>query len=447
MYTILGAGLAGISASYHLGHQNCIVFEKNSYLGGHIHSEIIDGFTWDEGPHVSFTKNEYVKTLLADNVSQEYLEYPVETANYYRGHWIPHPAQSNLYAVPEQLRAVCLNDFLKTRDQQKNDIPLNYEEWLKMAFGETFYQEFPRAYTQKYWTIEPSKLSTDWVGERVFYPNVEDVKNGAKGPLENHTHYISKIRYPKKGGYFAYTAKIKEGINATLNKELVSISFKNKKLTFKDGETYTYTKLISTIPLPNLIQQSDAPDEIKEASENLSCSSVLLINITANHATLKPYNWMYVYDEDKFSTRINCTELLSPNNAPNGKTGIQVEVYFSKYKPITHSFDEIAEKVIVELVEMGILKNQSTMIDYHTKWVQWANVIFDYKRKESLNSILNYLNEFGLVRNEQDLLPMTDWANYKSTQDADLFLAGRFAEWKYYWTDDCILRGKKIKYG
>jgi protoporphyrinogen oxidase len=46
MYSILGGGLAGLSASYHLGHQNCTIFEKNSYLTGHIHTEIIDGFTW-----------------------------------------------------------------------------------------------------------------------------------------------------------------------------------------------------------------------------------------------------------------------------------------------------------------------------------------------------------------------------------------------------------------
>ena len=39
-----------------------------------------------------------------------------------------------------------------------------------------------------------------------------------------------------------------------------------------------------------------------------------------------------VYDEDKYATRINCTEVLSPNNAPNKKSGIQVEVYFSEYK-------------------------------------------------------------------------------------------------------------------
>ncbi len=444
MYTILGAGLSGISASHHLGHENCIVFEKNNYLGGHIHSDLVDGFTWDEGPHVSFTKHEYVKELLADNVSQEFLEYPVETANYYKGHWIPHPAQSNLYALPEKLREDCLINFLETRGQQSNNEPLNYEEWLKMAFGEKFYQEFPRAYTQKYWTLEPSKLSTDWVGERVFYPDIEVVKSGAKGPLSDQTHYISKIRYPKKGGYFSYVTKIKNGINVDFNKDLTSISFQTKQLTFKDGNIHKYEKLISTIPLPLLIQKSDAPDEIKEVSEKLSCSSVLLINITANHKTLKPYNWMYVYDEDKFCTRINCTELLSPENAPIGKTGVQVEVYFSKYKVIENSFDEIALKVMEELIEMGILKSKETVIDYHTKWVQWANVIFDHERRDSLNQILTYLSEFGLERNEQDLLPMTDWTNYQPAKDADLFLAGRFAEWKYYWTDDCIMRGKSI---
>jgi len=54
--TILGAGLAGLSCSYHIGHQNCLIFEQKSHVGGHIYSHPIGGFTWDEGPHVSFTE-------------------------------------------------------------------------------------------------------------------------------------------------------------------------------------------------------------------------------------------------------------------------------------------------------------------------------------------------------------------------------------------------------
>lgn len=59
---------------------------------------------------------------------------------------------------------------------------------------------------------------------------------------------------------------------------------------------------------------------------------------------------MYVYDEDFFSTRINLSEKLSPNNVKVGCSGIQVEVYFSKFKPLMYSFDHIVKSVIDELV-------------------------------------------------------------------------------------------------
>lgn len=94
---------------------------------------------------------------------------------------------------------------------------------------------------------------------------------------------------------------------------------------------------------------------------------------------------------------------------------------------------------------MGLIENTLSIIDFHTKWVQWANVIFDFKRREALNSILNYLEKFGLERTEHDLLPMTDWNKVTPPSSSNsIFLAGRFAEWKYYWTDDCILRGKSF---
>ena len=83
--TILGAGLAGLSCSYHISHDNCRIFEQKSYLGGHIATHQRDGCFWDEGPHVSFTKNEAVRELLAESVSGGLLEYPTSVANWYQG--------------------------------------------------------------------------------------------------------------------------------------------------------------------------------------------------------------------------------------------------------------------------------------------------------------------------------------------------------------------------
>lgn len=445
--TILGGGLSGLSAAYHL-KRDYQIYEKNAYPGGHIHSDYIDGFTWDEGPHVSFTSNSYVKELFEFNTDHEYLEYPVKTGNYFQGSWIPHPAQTNLHAVPQPLRDACLADFLDTYTNfNEESRPQNYDEWLNLSLGNTFASTFPAAYTRKYWTTNPSNLSTNWVGERIFLPNIDQVKQGYIAPLPEETHYIKKIRYPTKGGYISFARKMISDVNFSLNRELESIDFDNRRIVFTNGSSIIYETLISSLPLPILIQRSNAPSEIKVAAEKLSCSSVLLVNVVADHITQRSENWIYVYDEDKYSTRINCTELLSPNNAPKGKTGIQVEVYFSKYRPMTGDVSAIVSSVCNELVEMGLVISNESIESTHTKWVQWANVIFDQQREAAQDQIFTWLEKYGLNREGDDLAPMTQWQT-KFSEKANLgsiILAGRFGQWKYYWTDDCILRGKWIQ--
>lgn len=449
MYTILGAGLAGLSCAYHLGHENCEIFEQHAYVGGHIHSDFRDGFTWDEGPHVSFTKHEYVKQLFAD--STELHEYPVYPINYYKGNWVPHPAQTNLYALPDEVKQACVADFLAMRAEMENAdfAPANYQQWLEFAYGKYFADTFPGIYTDKYWTTKPENLTIDWVGSRMYFPAVNDVVQGAAGPLQKSTHYVITVRYPKQGGYFSFAQKLAEGANVRYGKKLTRISFANKILYFADGTETTYDKLINTLPLPVLIQLSEAPAPVKQVAAALSCSSILLINIIADHPTQRPNNWIYVYDEDKYSSRINFTELLSPANGVPGKTGIQVEVYFSKYRALDKSPSEIVTAVCTEMVEMGLVRSAVNIESAHSHWVEWANVIFDHSRREALNTIFDWLTQFGMPREAHDLEPTVDWDTALAADDtfvpeAALFLAGRFGQWNYFWTDDCVLRGKYL---
>jgi len=226
--TILGAGPSGLGTSYHIGHNDCVVYEASDHCGGHTYSEVREGFTWDDGPHVNFGKNEYVRKLFADSVEQEVLEFAPIIRNYFRGHFIDHPAQSNLYQVPEPIRTECLHSFLATRSNGQVAPPSNYQEWLTQAFGPVFAETFPAAYTRKYWTTEPKNLGTDWLEfpaakfprrlrakreTRVFYPSVEDVKGGYNGPLGRNTHYVDKFRYPARGGFVAFLRKLAEGAN------------------------------------------------------------------------------------------------------------------------------------------------------------------------------------------------------------------------------------------
>lgn len=458
---VLGAGLSGLSASFHIGHEKCLIFEKDASPFGHIRSEVREGFTWDQGPHVSFTKSEYVRDLFAESVSGEFEDYPVRTRNYYQGHWIDHPAQSNLHQVPEPLRSECLQSFLEARKSPPPAAPKSYQEWLDYAMGPVFAKTFSAAYTRKYWTVSPEELEIDWIGKRVFYPTVEDVIAGSQGPLPKQTHYITHVRYPSRGGYQSFARKLAEGANLRLNAEVVRVDLVSKRVWVRERGSpqmhqYSFSRLINTIPLPIFLSLcNNAPSTVTEAAEQLNCSQLLLVDITAPHPTQIEGNWFYIYDERFHSTRINCTERLSPHNAPPGTTGIQVEVYAHPLLGFPCDQEEIARKVVEECMAMGFIRSgslpcphetidPSAGVRWHTKTVPYANVICDHERRDALGVILGWLELYGLARTPSDLAPFTDWGSPDDVVSGALNLAGRFAEWKYFWTDDCVLRGRSL---
>ena len=64
---VLGAGASGLSAAYHLGG-DVEVFESSTYPFGHCRTKNVDGFLFDEGPHVFFG---------TDEVSQKFVREPL----------------------------------------------------------------------------------------------------------------------------------------------------------------------------------------------------------------------------------------------------------------------------------------------------------------------------------------------------------------------------------
>lgn len=452
MNIILGAGIAGLSASYHLGHDHCLLLEKSGHAFGHIHSEARDGYVWDQGPHVSFTQNDYVKDLFARSVQDEYEAFPIQTMNYFRGHWIQHPAQCNLHQIPEPLRQQCLDAFLARRNHRAEPppTPQNYGEWLVQAFGDVFAGCFPAPYTRKYWTVEPHELGLDWIGPRVYYPSIDEVIAGAQGPLAETKYYITNGRYPRRGGYQSFALLLSQGANIRYGAEVEQIDLVEKRVWLGRGSCFPYTRLINTLPLPTFVHCCvQATKEVRAAAHRLNCSQLLLVNATAAHQTQRLGSWIYVYDEDKLSTRINCTERLSPFNAPPLHTGVQVEVYFGKKRGLVEPPQVVGKRVVQELVEMGLLVpelNQGVFPAFHTRWVPWANVVFDQARRPALQLVLDWLTQYGLQREADDLDASSDW-NREAAPDlrrSSICLAGRFGQWKYYWTDDCVLRGRQL---
>jgi len=417
---VIGSGMAGMAAADRLAAAGvaCDIFEALGEWGGHTRSFEREGFVFDDGPHVSFTKDEAVRDLF-NRGADEVLEFPAFINNYFRTSWIKHPAQCHLYGLDPDLVTACIADFV--RAQASPPKLETYEDWCVAMFGKTFADNFPLAYTRKYWTLEAKQMSTDWVGSRMYPPKLEEVVRGALVPDQGGDfHYLSKFRYPAKGGFQSFMRAMLRPELLRLNKRVTRLTLATRKLEFADGTSSHYEQLISTMPLPELIRAIDpteVPSAVREAAEALLCSSLVLIDVAVERADLSKHHWFYVYDEDVAFARGHFPHMLSEHNAPPGQGSVQLEVYHSKHKPLETSAELLPERTIDELLKVGLLRNKQEVLWARSREVRYANVVFDHARSAALGVLQPWLAEKGIA------------------------CAGRYGDWAYHWTDDSVKSG------
>lgn len=418
MIAILGGGISSISAGYHLalkGIENT-VFEKKTNWGGLCDNFTVgNGFRFDYFIHLSFSKSDYVKELFAK--SADYITHNPISTNFYNGYWLKHPAQNNLAPLSVSEKVKIITDFINKPNGEK---PQNYKEWLKLQFGEYFSRNFPEIYTEKYWTVKAEQLTIDWLGGRFSLPPLDALLKGAFEEQDENFYYAQEMRYPKQGGYKSFLNLMANNTAIKTNKEIVLIDLKNKHIDFSDNTTVHYEKLVSSLPLPELIKLiKDAPLHVLEASQKLLCTSGQLISLGFNRPDVPKNIWFYIYDQDILPARAYSPSIKSPDNVPNGKSSLQFETYFSKYAPKKLSGDSLIEHVIEKGEKMKLWSvNDIEVSDY--KEVEYANVVFDFDRKKNVSIIHEYLDK------------------------NNIFYIGRFGEWDYLWSDQSLLSGKKI---
>lgn len=419
---ILGAGMAGFGADYFLREKEYtpVIFEKQDYYGGKASSFKKKGFTFDTGPHISFTKDEKIQHLFAESVKNNYETLQVEVNNYWKGYWVKHPAQANLYGLPTDLVVTILKEFIESKNDE-NKSATNFKDWLYKSFGKTFAETFPMKYAMKFHTTDASNMSVDWVGPRLYQPKMEEILFGALSPKTKQLHYISHFRYPKDGGFVKYLDSFKEKSDLKLNHELIEVDVNQKLLKFENGYVFNYDHLISSIPLPVLIPRiTKVPKEVLDASNKLACSKCVIVNLGVNRRDISKIMWSYFYDEEIIFTRLSFPHMQASSNAPDGYGSIQAEIYFSnKYKPLTCNPNEFIEQTITDLNKCGLLNENDEIVYKEARLISFANVIFDHDRKDSLEIVHSYLDEVGIK------------------------YCGRYGEWKYIWTDESFKSGMK----
>ena len=72
----------------------------------------------------------------------------------------------------------------------------NFEDWVLEHFGPTILDVFFRPYTKKVWTVDPVKMSPNWVGTRVAKLPKEKLESLCamnEKELEVHSFYLKMI--------------------------------------------------------------------------------------------------------------------------------------------------------------------------------------------------------------------------------------------------------------
>src|ERR1700691_4203380 len=95
-HIILGAGVAGLSAAYHLAEPYRI-FEAQPEIGGVAGSVERDGFTFDHAIHVLYTKDPYASKLIRSLLKDNFVELERSSWVYSRGMFTSYPYQAHTY--------------------------------------------------------------------------------------------------------------------------------------------------------------------------------------------------------------------------------------------------------------------------------------------------------------------------------------------------------------
>lgn len=420
--TILGTGMAGLGAAYQASQENikAILYDKNDHPGGHTASwTSTNGFVFDEGPHISFTKDERIKSILEESINGEMEEFSAYVNNRWQGKWIKHPAQCNLYGLPVDLVTRILSDFTSAQYSEPRKIN-NYAEWLVATYGKTFSETFPMEYGQRYHTVAAEKMSTDWLGPRLYRPKIEEILKGALTSETDDVHYVSEFRYPSKGGFAGFLNKLLVNQEVKLSHRLVLVNPKEKHLVFANNIESDYEHLVSSIPLPELIPMIDGvPDDVVAAAAKLACTICITVNLGIKRENISPAHWTYFYDRDYIFTRLSFPDKFSPQCTPDGCGSIQAEIYYSnKYKPVDRTPEECIEPVINDLRRCGLLREDDEILFKDARLISYANIIFDLERKESLEIVHGYL------------------------KDVNIHYVGRYGMWGYHWTDESFKSGE-----
>lgn len=421
---IIGAGLTGISAAYHLeqnGFFDYTLVEKEPTIGGLCGSVEQDGFTFDYTGHLLHINDPYFHSLIESIVGFDHFNV-INRRSFIYSHerYTHYPYQVNLHGLPTSVIAECIEGYVKRK--MSTTQPRTFIQWVNQNFGAGFAKHFFIPYQSKIFAYDLRKISASWTGRFVPSTSLEQIIQGAlHEPTAQSIGYNAQFFYPKRGGIVSWLTKIAAKLVNPIatNTCVKTIDLRTKKITFADGHVEPYTTIINTMPLDRLLDTiiEKPTTHVKTARSKLRCNGVINFNLGLNRPNLSEKHWVYFPEEKYPFYRLGFPHNFTHHAVPNGCSSLYGEfahvgksqrwinetltnALASTKKVLDIGDDEIATQVIMP--------------------ISHAYVLYDQWREKNLDNLLHRL------------------------QTEDIYSTGRYGAWKYSSMQEGVLDGKTV---
>lgn len=418
---VLGGGISGLTfASLVPGSE---VLEKEPVFGGLMRSVSADGYTFDCGSHIIFSRNKEALGFMLGLLGRNRLTHRRNTVIFYKGRRVKYPFENGLGALPPEEAMECAEGYRRAwlaREGGKAEKPENFREWMAYRFGRPITDKYLYPYNRKVWDYPPERMGCAWVEGRVPQPPLEDVMKAAKGEAsEGYTHQL-EFHYPAKGGIQA----LPDALAMRIGRERLVPGFGVRKIR-KEGPEWVvegprnaerrYAKLVSTLhPLDFINAYEGAPAGVKEAARSLRWNSAHLVMLGLAKHNAGALHWAYIPDDGILPNRISFPSNMSPAMAPSGRSSVLAEVTFAPGGEKARMKDsEVAEQTVEGLHRIGVL-DRKDVVFAKVATCRHAYVVYDLEHERNMRIVRGFAAAEGAT------------------------LLGRWGEFEYYNSDRCI---------
>jgi protoporphyrinogen oxidase len=390
--------------------------ERSHEVGGLAKSVDLEEGVFDIGGHSFHTPHPRVLSLVKSLMAGSWSEQQRDAKVYFRGQLIPYPFQNSFGSITDPtVVEECRNSLPVASSTQSLN---NYEEWILSRFGSGIARHFMLPYNCKLWARDLRHMSCEWVGERVAGAGKgTQSKKDQRQPLLPE----STVGYPGEGGFgkifetmALQCAPIEFGI------EIVAIDPLGRCVRAKDGQTWHYSQLISTMPLPELLKTiEDCPEQHITAAAQLEYVSMKILLILVDDPIDDAPQRLYVADPSVLPHKIAFNHKSSLSLRSRKTQAISAEVSFSREKAIP-SDEELCPRTVAWLKHRGLIPKNAPILATKVMPVRYGYPVYTHARPRLLKGIFEYL----LSKN--------------------IYTIGRFGAWQYINSDECIKQGLEL---